>query len=123
MNRELTATERELHETWRPSKEQLATAAAILAADPGLRCVMVGLALPGKHYSWWQPGQTCEPARGFWPVREGDDEGFRAAREESDRSGGQALAGRAGTSSWAVITLREGEPEFAVWEGIYGSRT
>ena len=114
------ATEQDLRANWKPSDEQMRVAALLLASD--FTMVFCGHALPGKQYGWWEPGQQVEAAPGYWPVRRGDHDAYRAAREAADRAGGEQLAGRKGTSGWALIELRDGEPVFAVWEGMHGEQ-
>jgi hypothetical protein len=103
---------------WQPSAEQMAVAEAILrgtAADK----VYVGLALPGKTYGLWCLGQRVEPAPGFWPAHAAHNSA-RIARDCADHAAGAHLRGRPGTSAYASIRLSNGEPVFAVYEGIYG---
>jgi hypothetical protein len=115
----MNTVEQDMRERWKPTDAQMATAARMLRDDPTLRYVMVGLALPGKSEGWWTQGQPVEAVQGFWPTRTDDD--YRAARDAADEAAGRHLAGRRGTSCYATIRLVDGEPHFAVFEGIFGS--
>lgn len=84
--------------------------------DPDDIKVFVGLALPGKQYGVWTLGQPVEPAPGYFLAINHDQ--HRAGRDLADRAAGEQLAGRAGTTSWAL--LKRGE-YCAVFEGMYGN--
>jgi hypothetical protein len=104
----------------RPTEAQLRTARAVLADNPDVQYVMVGLALPGKSRGVWAQGQAVEAVPGFWTVSHGGE--HSQARELADRAAGQHLNGRIGVSCHVTIYLRNGETGFAVFEGIYGNR-
>jgi hypothetical protein len=110
----------DLQQAWCPTEVQLRTAKAIMADDPDVQYVMVGLALPGKCRGVWVKGQQVEPVPGFWTVRDGAE--HSQARELADRAAGQQLGSRVGATSHVTIYLHDGEPCFAAFEGIYGNR-
>jgi hypothetical protein len=108
---------------WVPTPQQMRVAAAMLAAEPAATHVLVGLALPGKREGWWTLGQPVEPAPGYFLAadtrrKDGTVPDYSQARDLADQAAGAQLAGRAGTSSYAVIH-RDGYA--GMFEGMYGN--
>lgn len=119
-----TPTERDLTERWQVTTPTRMIAVAMIAAyrahhpdaahvRPDFPKVYIGLALPGKTYGVWEFGQPVEEAPGFWLAT--DTTSARFARDAADAAAGTHLAGRAGTTSYALVWDDE---HCAVFEGL-----
>jgi hypothetical protein len=100
-----------------PSRFQMATAAAMLAANPGAHSVVVPIALPGKSPGWWEAGQAVEYPPGYFLAITNDWDGpesYAAARNEAEAVSERHMVAVTGTTAYASIRP---DGTFAVYEG------